>query len=158
MSTRLLVVVPLIVVLGVTLTGCTAPEHGGKTETSATADTDSKTDNDGAEAAGGLSHHVPADLFEILDTRDDQIADTSIGPLETGGAENAFVFLTCTGGGTITVALAPDTSTPIECADDTPAMTTTRIDVAGRGEFTIDVTTEPGQTWAATIATPKTRQ
>lgn len=141
------VAIGAIVLLAPIASGCTGagvPTPGGtKTANPASPtapETPSRTD---------VTHYTPPQGEDVVTSLDNQVSSGEIGVFPVTH-RNAVIYLTCDGEGTVTIAIDPVGTFPVECAT-TGAASENQFDVGEYTEFRVGIESEPGQTWAVTV-------
>ena len=137
-------------IVAVTMTGCTYETDDDKP--SSAPPTSTSTPTPSFSTPESIDHYVP-EREKIIGSIDDQTGSATVGvyPVKS---KIVKVYLTCFGKGTIRIDSPEIGSFPIPCTPDGVVPSANEFQIDHLKKYTVGVTSEPGQRWAATVALP----
>lgn len=141
-----------VVLVAITLTGCTYATDDDKPSSAPPALTSTPTLTPSFSAPESIDHYVP-EGEKVIGSIDEQTGSATLGvyPVES---KIVKVYLTCFGTGTIRIDSPEIGSFPIPCIPDDVVPSVNEFQIDHLKKYTVGVTSEPGQRWAATVALP----
>ena len=130
------------------LTGCSErDERPTPTQTPTAPPTQSP-----AARSEALPHYVPPGQT-IIASLDDATGSANLGRFAVT-TKDVFVYLSCEGPGVIRIVMDNVGDFPLDCSPSDPAPSTNQFQVSEIADYSVEIESQPGQRWAATVALP----